>query len=357
MKIIRISEKDRDLWDQAILTFPTAHPLNAYGWGVVRRIDGWRPLYLIFYADLQPVGALMLLRKRLPLSPFSILYSPRGPLIHPDYPQVLKEIVKYIKNYGKTHNAIFLRIDPNITQIRYYKQRALKFPKPFIHLKHDWTFWNTPKDVFRVDLTNKKNSHDLFLSLKKDCRRCVRKAQKNGITIHFAESKNDIDSFYKIFREFSLEKGFMARSHQYQWTLWQQYIKRGNGFLLLAKKDDCIVGGSLCLIFGDKCLGMHGAVPMRFRKYNTNELLEWESIKFAFESNCIYYSFRGKGPTLSQDRFKKKFNPELVSLIGYFDLPLMPYLYRIFFLGEFTVLPNIWPYIINTRKFLSKLIK
>jgi hypothetical protein len=48
---------------------------------------------------------------------------------------------------------------------------------------------------------------------------------------------------------------------------------------------------------------------------------------------------------------------DVVSLVGYYDLPLKPLLYRLFYWAEFTLLPFSWPLIIRVRKLASRLLK
>ena len=124
----------------------------------------------------------------------------------------------------------------------------------------------------------------------------------------------------------------------------------GNGRLFLAKHEGHIIGGLLCILFGRKCVAMHMGTPYRYQKLQASYAYVWESIRWAKESGCTWYSFRGVGTTPTQEAFKSKFNPKVVSLVGYFDRPFRPGLYRLFYWLEFTVLPASWPLIVKSRK-------
>jgi lipid II:glycine glycyltransferase (peptidoglycan interpeptide bridge formation enzyme) len=58
----------------------SAHPLNAFEWGMIRSVDGWTPIYLSAERDGKFCGAMMILKKRLPYIPFTILYAHKMPV-------------------------------------------------------------------------------------------------------------------------------------------------------------------------------------------------------------------------------------------------------------------------------------
>ena len=186
--------------------------------------------------------------------------------------------------------------------------------------------------------------------MDKETRRCIRKAASEGVCVEAATEEVDLKKFYDLFSDYSVSRGFMVRSFKYQKMLWKSYIKKKHGQLLLAKYNGQIIGGTLNIMFGMKCLGMHGGTPYEYQKLKTNYALEWESIKWAKMSGCEWFSFRGVGTTPSQEYYKSHFLPEVVRLVGYYDLPLRPMLYKMFYFSEFSVLPRAWPYLMKFRK-------
>jgi lipid II:glycine glycyltransferase (peptidoglycan interpeptide bridge formation enzyme) len=227
----------------------------------------------------------------------------------------------------------------------------------FIHLDQRWTFWNSPRDVSRIDLTRVKTAEEFFNLLDRDTRRCIRKAGREGVSIEAATTEEELKTFYNIFKEFSVNKKFMSRDYEYQKRLWDTYVVNGTGRLFLAKYQGEVIGGLICIMFGEKCLAMHMGTPYKYQKLQTYYAYVWESINWAKDEGCSWYSFRGVGTTPTQEFFKKKFLPEVVSLVGYYDLPFLPFLYRLFYFGEFSVLPRAWPILVNGRKLYNKVIK
>lgn len=351
MEVIILGENEREYWDVEISRFAMVHPLNAFGWGKVRAVDGWQPNYYMV-RDGQKVSAMMMvLKKRLPFLGFSIMYAPKGPVWNPcDGHDSLKALFSRIRDDARKCRTIFMRIDPNLPEDTFEPSADPFVAEGFKHLEHRWSLWNSPRDVYRVDMTKVANADELFNTFDKDVRRCIRKAQNEGVTIRPAENLEDLKVFYEIFSKFSVGKGFMSRDLEYQVSLWEEFIAKGNGRLSLAIYKNEIIGGLLCFLFGKKCLAMHMGTPYEYHKLQTSYAYLWESIKWAKEKGCVWYSFRGIGSTPTQENFKRKFNPTAVRLIGYYDLPFKPFLYNIFIFCEYKVLHKHWHALMVIRK-------
>lgn len=357
MRVKEIFHSERDYWDKKVAEFKSVHPLNAFGWGNVRVVDGWKPVYLIAQKGETITGAVMVLTKPIPFTFLSIMYAPRGPILTSlSDIETLDALLKKIRIKARENHAIFIRIDPSIEEEAIPICNNPFIKQGFIHLKQRWTFWNTPRDVYRIALTKFNSEEELFRSLDKRVRTSVRKFCKQGLIIKLATEKKEFQTFYSIFRKFSIEKGFMARGYEYQKALWDEFIARGNGELLLAIYQGKIIGGAIRLIFGQKCLAMHRAIPHQYQYLRANDAITWESIRRAMAMGCQWYSFRGVGSSATEERFKKKYGPQWVSLTGYYDLPFYPFLYRLFYLVEFEILPRVWPVLMRIRKKLSELI-
>ena len=348
-----IDASERDYWDDNVQQCPLVHPLNAYDWGTVREGDGWSAIRLVAERAGRFCGALQLLTKKLPALPWYIFYGPKGFICAPGDRETVFALDRKVVELAKSYRAIFLRIDPHITEAEAKSFDAIVSSLAYRHLKQRWTFWNSPRDVFRIDLSGWRTTDDLLNSLDRDTRRCIRKAAKEGVVVEAALDEGDLRKFYDIFRTFSDAKGFMARGFGYQKRLWECYVARDRGRLFLAKYNGQVIGGLLCIVFGRRCLAMHMGTPYQYHRLHSYYAYVWESIRWAKSQDCVWYSFRGVGTTPSQEAFKSKFGPKVVPLVGYYDRPFRPLLYRLFYFGEFTVLPAAWPLLVRVRRILS----
>lgn len=355
LQIVKVDEENRAVWDKMVSTFPFAHPLNAYGWGKVRQIDGWQSVYFVAKEEDIVKGMIMVLIKKIPWTSFSIMYAPKGPVCDPENSNVLKSLINIVRDESNRYRTIFLRIDPNIAEDRFDNSIDPFVEAGFVHLEHRWSFWNSPRDVYRIDLSTVSTEEDLFNSIDRDARRCVRKAEKEGVSIRPAETLEELHKFYEIFSQFSVRKGFMCRQAKYQELLWNEYIVKGNGRLFLAIYNEEIIGGLICLLFNNRCLAMHMGTQEKYNKLQTNYAYVWESIRWAKERGCLWYSFRGIGTTPTQESFKRKFRPQAVALVGYYDFPFKPLIYKVFYKVEFEVLPRVWRTIMRARRIYKRI--
>ena len=340
-----IGDNEREFWDQTVANLPHSHPFNAYGWGKVREIDGWTPTYFVAKEGDVVKGMIMVLHKKIPWTGLSIMYAPKGPVCNPSDHETIESIIEEVKKEGRKKRSIFLRIDPNMPEILLKDLTDSFINLGFTHLQNRWSFWNSPRDVYRIDFGAVGSEDELFKALDRDTRRCIRKATKEGLTIVSAESIDELQQFYEIFKNFSIEKKFLSRDYKYQLALWNEFIVKGNGRLFLAVYEEKIIGGLICLMFGGKCVAMHMGTPQKYNKLHSYYAYVWESICWAKKNGCMWYSFRGVGSTPTQERFKRKFNPKFVQLVGYYDLPFKPILYRIFYFLEMYALPKtVWIY-------------
>ncbi|MBI5643648.1 MAG: peptidoglycan bridge formation glycyltransferase FemA/FemB family protein [Deltaproteobacteria bacterium] len=350
VEIREISESEKAYWDSEIRRFDYAHPLNAFDWGKIRQIDNWSPIYLVAERSGRFCGALMILSKKIPFTPFSIFYSPRSPVWDYDDDETIEKLIEAARKIAKNKKALFLRCDPAIPEGVIASNGDKLTRLGFRHLEQRWTFWNTPRDVSRIDLTRAQTAEGFFNLLDRDTRRCIRKAAKEGVAIEPATTESELEIFYGIFKEFTVNKGFMSRGYEYQRRLWETYVTHENGRLFLAKYQGNIIGGLICIMFADKCLAMHMGTPYKYHNLYSYYAYVWESIKWAKERGCRWYSFRGVGTTPTQEHFKNKFLPEPVGMAGYYDLPFRSWLYRIFYVLEFQALPRAWPALIRVRR-------
>lgn len=340
--IFEVGQEQREHWDSAIGSFDIAHPLNSFGWGKVRAIDGWSPAYYLAKRENTITGGIMVLTKRLPLVDGSIMYAQRGPVWNFDDRETLKALIDRVREDAREKKAAFLRIDPHLPLGAFALRKDPFVEAGFIPLNNRWSYWNSPSDVFRIDLTKARTIEELYNTLDPDAKRCIRKATKDGIILKSADTTDEVKTFFAIYKDFSSQKGFMSRGYEYQKALWDEFICRGNGRLFLILNQGKIIGGLIGLTFARKCLNMHMCSLYEYRRLQPNDAVVWESIKWAKETGCLWYSFRGVGSTPSQEKFKQKYGPQVVSLVGYYDLPLRPMFYHIFRTAESQLLPKVY---------------
>lgn len=345
-----IGSSEREYWNTEIEKFDVAHPLNAFEWGEVRAVDRWTPIYLVAEEGGEFLGSMMILAKRLVATPFSIFYAQKGPVWHRHDGETLRALMVRVAEIARERNAIFMRISPNISESSMDELNSTLGVLGFKHLANRWSFWNSPRDVSRIDLSKFKKPAEYFNALDRKARASIRNAEKAGVVVEVARSEEELRMFYEMFKEFSVNKGFMARDFEYQQKLWETFIRHGRGKLFLARRGDVVLGGLLVICFAKKVLAMHMVTQREYQKLQTSYAYLWASVKWAIENGYTWWSFRSVGSTPSQALFKSQFKPEIVNLVGYYDLPFKKNLYRLFHFGEFTLFHKSLPWLMAMRK-------
>jgi lipid II:glycine glycyltransferase (peptidoglycan interpeptide bridge formation enzyme) len=134
-------------------------------------------------------------------------------------------------------------------------------------------------------------------------------------------------------------------------ALWDAYVVRGDGVLLLADYQGALVGGLLGTRLGQRAyLQMTGVMRTEDRIY-AGALLYWEFIRWAKAAGCVHLDWGGSGtrfPPRETDlgyglyQFKAGFGSDLHYCAPYHDLVFRPRLYRLARAFETSVLPRAW---------------
>ena len=91
--------------------------------------------------------------------------------------------------------------------------------------------------------------------------------------------------------------------------------------------------GAIAYLLGDKAWYTYGASSNEHRNVMPNYLMQWEMIRWAKESGCSLYDFRGVSQSNDQaasdhlaglNRFMAGFNAAFIEYIGEFDRPSPP---------------------------------
>jgi lipid II:glycine glycyltransferase (peptidoglycan interpeptide bridge formation enzyme)/RimJ/RimL family protein N-acetyltransferase len=302
----------------------------------------------IFERD-ECVAAVSLLIRRLPLLGRSLLYAPGGPLARRHDAALWAALLSAVSTVAVETRAVFLRVDPALPRDRTTSSAWLG-RWGFTPISEDWTTWNTPRVVMRLDLRGPEE--ELRRKLRRRHREYVASAARNGVVVRPAESVEESWEFHRALTEAGQRKGLPVRGRGYFERLWIEYVRSGAGVLLVAAHEGRAVGGLLAARFGDEAYMLHAVVREdRARRLHHGPLLYWEFIRWAKDVGCSAIDWGGVGtnyPARESDpgyglyHFKLGFNSELEHLAAYHDLVFAPRLYRTFRLLERQVAAFLW---------------
>lgn len=306
---------------------PKGHFMQSPEWAVVKK-DWHNEVILVRDEDENIKGAMSVLIRKIPMMPFKIMYSPRGPVCDIHDRATLAELTQKARALAKKHRAYVLKIDPDVESSEQefvntmkdlkYKQKA---SKNFEGIQ--------PNYVFRLDLEG-KNEEQLMQGLHNKTRYNIRVAIKNGVEVSIGD-RDDLPEFHKIMVETGLRDEFVVRSLDYFERMYDAL--GGQMRLYLAHYDGKMIAGTIAILYGDKVWYLYGASANKYRNVMPNYLLQWEMIKWALEEGCRIYDFRGVSGDLREDnplyglyRFKKGYGGKFTEFVGQMELVFNPML-------------------------------
>lgn len=318
---------DRSRWHTALHDLPSPHVLQSWEWGEVKRRHGWSAARLLWQEEERPVGAVLVLQRKLSPTPWSILYVPKGPILDYTKGTHLERVLTDLEAYARQRGALFCKIDPdtNLTSVR----QALT-GRGWRYSGEQIQFQNTAL----LDLTPPEE--DLLMSMKSKTRYNIRLAGRRGVTVR-GGGPSDIALFYAMYAETGERDGFLIRPLSYYRDAWRTFLDAGLARMLLAEVEGEAVAGLILFRFGETAWYMYGASTSAYRDRMPNYALQWEAIRWAKQAGCTTYDLWGAPQVLEERdplwgvwRFKEGLGAVLAPHLGAYDYPARRLLYWAF---------------------------
>ena len=328
-----IQAQEKEYFNNFVEHAPKSHILQSWEWGEVKGQGEWIPYRLLVENEVkEPVAAISILARRIPVLGKLIFYAPRGPVGDWHNQELMDFLFGEVRKLAQEKGAIFLKIDPDVSTedtdlVEYFSTRGFTATS-----KAEGFEGIQPKFVFRLDLIPDKDT--LLANLHSKTRYNLRLAERKGVEIKENCGKEDLPVFYKLLKETTERDNFLVRSYRYFADMWDCLAPSGHLQLFLAYYQGEPIAGTLAYLFGDKAWYIYGASSNAHRNVMPNYLLQWSMIKWAKDNNCKLYDFRGVSGDLSEDnplyglyRFKKGFNGTFTEFVGEYDLVFSPFYY------------------------------
>jgi lipid II:glycine glycyltransferase (peptidoglycan interpeptide bridge formation enzyme) len=165
-----------------------------------------------------------------------------------------------------------------------------------------------------------KSEDELWKNMAGKARNKIRKAVKNGVRVKESSLEVDLEAFYQVLEEVYKR----AKLPLVHYSLFKNALEGvGNCSMIkafYAILDGKIIGGRLCLVYNDIIYDWYAGSKPDFYKYNPNDLLPWEIMKWGKENGFRTYDFGGAGkpgkPYGVRD-FKLKYGGDMVEFGRY----------------------------------------
>ena len=329
-------------WNAGINQTPNPHPLQSWEWGQFKSRWGWQPYYKNF-ANGQATA--LILQRKTPYLPFSILYVPKGPGADYSNPTIRAQLLADLAQYARSRRAIFIKIDPDLplstglepeTPHPVGQQFVAELQSAGWQLSADQVQF---RNSSMLDLS--KDESALLGAMKQKTRYNIRLAGRRDVTVRSA-TPADFPTLLAIYLETAERDGFTPRPSDYYLDAWQSFYSAGIGHALFAQyhppnASPITLSAIYLLKQGNRVIYWQGASTQQERQRMPNYLLQWEAIRWAKAQGCTIYDFWGVPDQFDESdrlwgvwRFKKGFNGTVTKHIGAWDYPARPFWYWVY---------------------------
>lgn len=300
--MIEIREcSDREIWDDYILD-NGGHPLQLWGWGLLKEKHGWKADRIIAYEFDEPIAAALILTKKLPFPFKAFSYVPRGPVGEGrERGEFLEELASYARRRRK---SVCLSIEPADTQ----------FSTP-----EGWRVGtNAILPALTIQLDLNKTESELLAVMAKKTRQYIRKSAAD-VTIKRVKTGQELDKCLAIYDETSKRAGFSLHSKDYYHDVFHSMGEYG--LIYAAYKENEPVAFLWLAISSNTAFELYGGMNDIGQDLRANYALKWHAIKATKEWGLDIYDFGGIiGEGIAT--FKRSWTDGDTTLVGTIDRPL-----------------------------------
>lgn len=309
MKLTEIH--DQAAWDAFVASHPYGHPLQLWGWGEAKRLNGWRPMRLALVDGERWVGAVQVLLLPVPRTSWVLAYAPRGPVAEPGS-RATAELLSEAADWVKAHKGLYLRVDP-------------AWRTPELNLA-GWTrtaHQIQMRETYVIDL--RQSEDDILNAIDRKKRYLIRRGERDGVTVRRLE-RGDLGDMMKLYEETARRAGFGIHARHYYEDLSGRMGDAS--YLMVAEYDGKMVAFLWLLAAGETAIELYAGSNDIGRNLNVNYLLKWEAIRRVKADGYKIYDLNGR-VSEGVSGFKAHFAPESVDYVGTWDRPLRPALYAV----------------------------
>jgi lipid II:glycine glycyltransferase (peptidoglycan interpeptide bridge formation enzyme) len=318
--------RDRGRWDSLVAAHEQGGFLQSWTWGRFKQHFGWAPVRLALPARPgTPAPVAQVLFRRIPYSPFTIGYIPRGPLLdyqNEDEPAAMAEA---LDRTARRYHAISVKWELPVPENPILSARLAGYG---LHP----TKGVQTRATRLIDL--RPSLEEIAAQQKPKWRSNTRLARKHGVVVRPAETVADLEAWYAILETTSERDGFTVRAMDYYRYFWESTKASGDTILLLAEHEGVLLAGLMLHRFAHEGTYLYGASSDAGRNLMPTYLLQAEAMRWAKERGACRYDLFGiadnddpEHPLAGITRHKAGFGGHAVIYAGAFDRVYHPLLY------------------------------
>jgi hypothetical protein len=260
-------------WDEILLNHPEAAIFHSSNWArVLCEAYGYTPIYFAGFEQ----GSLKFL---LPFMDINSLITGRRGVSLPftDYCRILI---------------------PKRDDLLYYFDMVEKYGKQvgwkYIELRSDWNMpysLQASTEYYGHTLDLSKGEVALWKGLRGNTRRNIKKAANAGLRVVQENSMEALQQFYMLHCLTRKVHGVPPQPFSFFDKIYENVLTQDLGFVSLVYHGEKIIAGNIYLHFSRNAIYKYGASDMRYQHFRSNNLLQWEAIRWYSNNGYRQLSF------------------------------------------------------------------
>jgi lipid II:glycine glycyltransferase (peptidoglycan interpeptide bridge formation enzyme) len=188
------------------------------------------------------------------------------------------------------------------------------------------------KSTFILDLT--KSEEELLKLMHSKTRYNIKVAEKHGVEIIEDNSNTAFEKYLDLMDETTKRQGYFAHTEKYHRRMWETFKPSGIAHLLTARYKNEILATWIIFSWHKYIYYPYGASSTNYREVMAPTKMMWEAIKFGKNLGAEKFDLWGADEGTGYAKFKQNFGPELVEMIGTWDLVTNKKIYQLYRVAE-----------------------
>lgn len=230
-------------------------------------------------------AAAVVMVKCVPLLKRTLLYVPRGPVLHWEDQETVAAMMRELEALGREKRAYKIVLDP---QVRVTDAQTIRLIESF-----GFTLEKPSTDqsgIFYVLSLEGRSAEELLASFHPKWRYNIRLAMRKGVECRCC-GPEALEEFYPIWCETARRDGFPVRSKAYLRRYMEAFEEDCR--LYLCDYQGQALSGAIAVRYAGRVCYVFGGSSARHREAMPNYLMQYEMIRWAAESGCGLYDFGG----------------------------------------------------------------
>ena len=137
-----------------------------------------------------------------------------------------------------------------------------------------------------------RDADSVFRTFKKtQVQQPILKAMRDGVEVKECETFHEFEVFYDLQVETRRRLGVPAQPRKFFRAVWEDIIRSGYGFVLMASKGSRPIGGAIFFSYKGRVTYKYAASDYKYRSLKPNDVTLWEAIRKACTAGATVFDF------------------------------------------------------------------